>query len=227
LRYMAEWHRVFLDGPGAVAFRGTVRDSALIDAVSAVLENIIAEERSVMAGMGDHFAMAGANASVWNSHEKLCMRAPDLYARYAANDVIDLVSRSWLGPLYQITCQVNVVYPGGKAQVPHQDYHMGFQQDHQLREYPVTVHRLSAALTLQGAVSHCDMTLDSGPTKILPYSQRHVPGYFAVQWPELGVIDGAPRQSHADRFRLWPIDRDRRPGPHDEASLSDTACDAE
>ena len=184
LRYMAEWHRIFLDGPGTVAFRGAIRDTALIDAVSAVLKDIISEERSAKAGKGDHFAMAGANARVWNSHEKLCMRAPDLYARYAASDVIDLVSRSWLGPLYQITCQVNLVYPGGKSQVSHRDYHMGFQQEHQLREYPVTVHRLSAALTLQGAVSHCDMTLDSGPTKILPYSQRYVPGYFAVQRPE-------------------------------------------
>jgi ectoine hydroxylase-related dioxygenase (phytanoyl-CoA dioxygenase family) len=184
LPYMAEWHRIFLDGPGIVVFRGAIRDMALLDAVSAELKQIIAEERAATGGKGDHFAKAGANARVWNSHEKLCMRAPKLYARYAANDVVDLASRAWLGPLYQITCQVNLVYPGGKAQVPHRDYHMGFQQDHQLRDYPVTVHRLSAALTLQGGMSHCDMTIDSGATKFLPYSQTYVPGYFATLRPE-------------------------------------------
>ena len=184
LAFMAEWHRIFLDGPGIVVFRGAIRDIELIDAVSAVLKQIIADERAATGGKGDHFAKAGANARVWNSHEKLCMRAPDLFARYAANDVVDLVSRSWLGPLYQVTCQVNLVYPGGQAQVPHRDYHMGFQQEHQLRDYPATVHRLSAALTLQGGISHCDMTIESGATKFLPYSQAYVPGYFATLRPE-------------------------------------------
>ena len=183
-RYMAEWHRIFLDGPGVLVFKGMVRDSALIDAVGDVLKQIIAEERAATGGKGDHFAKAGANARVWNSHEKLCMRAPELYARYAANEMIDLVSRSWLGPLYQITCQVNLVYPGGKAQVPHRDYHMGFQEESQLREYPATVHRLSAALTLQGGISHCDMSVESGPTKLLPFSQAYLPGYFAALRPE-------------------------------------------
>ncbi|WP_395689978.1 phytanoyl-CoA dioxygenase family protein [Aestuariivirga sp.] len=184
MKFMAEWHRVFLDGPGIVVFRGAIRDRALLDAVSSILRQIIAEERAASGGKGDHFAKAGSNARVWNSHEKLCMRAPELFARYAANDVIDLVSRSWLGPLYQITCQVNLVYPGGRAQVPHRDYHMGFQQEHQLRDYPATVHRLSAALTLQGGISHCDMTVDSGATKFLPYSQAYLPGYFATLLPE-------------------------------------------
>lgn len=183
-RYMAEWHRIFLNGPGALVFRGMIRDAALIDAVGAALKEIIAEERLVTGGKGDHFAKAGANARVWNSHEKLCMRAPELYARYAANECVDLVSRSWLGPLYQITCQVNVVYPGGMAQVPHRDYHMGFQDEAQLRQYPATVHRLSAALTLQGGISHSDMSIESGPTKLLPYSQTYLAGYFAALRPE-------------------------------------------
>ena len=182
--YMAEWHEILLDGPGLVVFRRTFTDMDLIDRVSDVLLKIIAEESRISGGKGDHFAKAGANARVWNSHEKLCMLAPDLYARYNANDILSMISRSWLGPLYQITAQVNLVYPGGKAQTPHRDYHMGFQQESQLRQYPVNVHRLSAALTLQGAIAHCDMPLESGPTKLLPYSQRYVPGYFATHRPE-------------------------------------------
>jgi ectoine hydroxylase-related dioxygenase (phytanoyl-CoA dioxygenase family) len=41
------------------------------------------------------------------------------------------------------------------------------------------MHRMSAALTLQGAVAHCDMPLKSGPTMLLPHSQKFVGGYVA------------------------------------------------
>ena len=182
--FMAEWHAIFLDGPGVIVFRNAYADTSLIDQVSAVLKQIIADESAAKAGKGDHFGKAGANARVWNSHEKLCILEPKLFAHYSSNEVLSLVSRSWLGPLYQITAQVNLVYPGGAAQTPHRDYHMGFQQEEQLKQYPAHVHRLSAALTLQGAVAHCDMPIESGPTKILPYSQRYLPGYFATQMPE-------------------------------------------
>ena len=68
MRYMAEWHRIFLDGPGIVVFRGAIRDMELLEAVSTVLLQIIVEERQASGGKGDHFAKAGTNARVWNSH---------------------------------------------------------------------------------------------------------------------------------------------------------------
>ena len=114
--YMAEWNGIFLDGPGVAVFRRSYDDMALIDDVTNILTAMIAHERQLTGGRGDHFARAGENARLWNSHEKLCIAAPELFARYNANDILALVSRSWLGPLYQITAQVNVVYPGGKAQ---------------------------------------------------------------------------------------------------------------
>ena len=46
------------------------------------------------------------------------------------------------------------------------------------------VHRISPVLTLQGAVAHCDMPLESGPTLYLPYSQAYLPGYLATGLPE-------------------------------------------
>ena len=39
-------------------------------------------------------------------------------------------------------------------------------------------------LTLQGAVAHCDMPVESGPTLYLPFSQRYAPGYLAWRRPE-------------------------------------------
>jgi ectoine hydroxylase-related dioxygenase (phytanoyl-CoA dioxygenase family) len=46
------------------------------------------------------------------------------------------------------------------------------------------VHRLSPVLTLQGAVAHGDMPVESGPTMYLPYSQSYEPGYLAWRLPE-------------------------------------------
>lgn len=177
---MAEFNRAFLAGPGIIAIRDGYTDHALVDAVTEVLFAIIAEEEAGDGGAGDHFAAAGANSRVWNAHEKLAMKDPHLFVRYNTNDILRRVSEAWLGSAYQITTQVNVVRPGGKAQTAHRDYHMGFQSAEALKTYPTSQHALSACLTLQGAVAHTDMPIASGPTKLLPYSQSYVPGYLAV-----------------------------------------------
>lgn len=89
------------------------------------------------------------------------------------------MAEAWLGPAYQMTSQVNVVRPGGAAQEAHRDYHLGFQTEEEVRRYPAHVHAMSPFLTLQGAVAHSDMPVESGPTKLLPFSQRYAPGYLA------------------------------------------------
>lgn len=43
---------------------------------------------------------------------------------------------------------------------------------------------LSQYLTLQGAVAHTDMPLESGPTMLLPFSQQYDLGYLAWRLPE-------------------------------------------
>lgn len=177
---LAEWNSVLGDGPGALVFKRAYSDTGVVDEVTRVLQAVIDAEAAAKAGKGDHFGKPGANTRVWNAHEKLCLASPEAFIRYNANPMLALVSRAWLGPLYQITAQVNVVYPGGEAQIPHRDYHMGFQSLDQLEQYPVNAHRLSASLTLQGAIAHCDMPIESGPTKLLPYSQLFLPGYLAA-----------------------------------------------
>ena len=181
---MAEWNRAFATGPGIIAIRRGYADTALVDAVTEVLIEIIAQEAASGDGKGDHFASAGSNARVWNAHEKLAMADPALFVRYTANTLVPAVAESWLGPLWQMTTQVNLVRPGGKAQTAHRDYHMGFQTAADLASYPAAQHGVSALLTLQGAVAHSDMPVVSGPTKLLPYSQSYLPGYLAVLRPE-------------------------------------------
>jgi ectoine hydroxylase-related dioxygenase (phytanoyl-CoA dioxygenase family) len=38
-------------------------------------------------------------------------------------------------------------------------------------------------LILQGGVAHCDAPIESGPTKLLPHSQRFAQGYMAALLP--------------------------------------------
>ncbi|MFI2373636.1 phytanoyl-CoA dioxygenase family protein [Streptomyces sp. NPDC018964] len=180
----AELVRAFADGPGIVVIRGAFTDPAVVDRTTAVFDALIAEQRASGAAAGDHFAKPGANDRVWNALEKAALYDPEAFADYYANEVIALVSSAWLGPGYQITSQVNVVNPGGAAQTVHRDYHLGFLSDEAASAYPAHVHRLSPVLTLQGAVAHCDMPVESGPTLYLPHSQKYEPGYLAWRLPE-------------------------------------------
>ena len=177
---MAEWVDALTDGPGVIAIRGAFADMTSIDRTNDHFWAIIKEERLSNVGGGDHFAKPGANDRIWNALEKLCLRDPTAFADYYGNEVIALASEAWLGPAYQITSQLNVVNPGGAAQVPHRDYHLGFQSPQAIERFPIHVHRLSPVLTLQGAVAHCDMPLETGPTLYLPFSQSYLPGYMAT-----------------------------------------------
>ena len=111
--------------------------------------------------------------------QKLCLKDAGVFARYFGNPAISAVCESWLGPNFQMTVQINLVRPGGAAQQAHRDYHLGFQTADVAEKYPTHMHDLSAGLTLQGAVAHTDMPVESGPTKLLPFSQLYRHGYVA------------------------------------------------
>ncbi|MEU3985220.1 phytanoyl-CoA dioxygenase family protein [Streptomyces sp. NPDC026672] len=180
----AELVRALSEGPGVVVFRGAFPDPSVVDRATVVFERLIAEQRAAGATAGDHFAAPGANDRVWNALEKTALYDPEAFADYYANDVLALAASAWLGPGYQVTSQINVVNPGGAGQTPHRDYHLGFLSNEAAAGYPAHVHRLSPLLTLQGAVAHCDMPVESGPTLYLPYSHRYEPGYLAWRLPE-------------------------------------------
>ncbi|MFD8816656.1 phytanoyl-CoA dioxygenase family protein [Streptomyces sp. NPDC059627] len=176
--------RALLDGPGIVVLKGAFADPDVVDRATDAFTALIEEERASGTARGDHFAKPGANDRVWNALDKVAVRAPEVFADYYANDMIALIAEAWLGPAYQVTSQVNVVNPGGAAQSVHRDYHLGFLSQERAAAYPAHVHRLSPVLTLQGAVAHCDMPVESGPTLYLPHSQKYEPGYLAWRLPE-------------------------------------------
>ncbi|HKV20938.1 MAG TPA: phytanoyl-CoA dioxygenase family protein [Mycobacterium sp.] len=175
--------RALSDGPGVVVFENAF-SADVVDRAGAAFFAIIDEQHAAGSTAGDHFGKPGANDRIWNAAQKLALHSPDVFAEYYANDVLALISQAWLGPRYQVTSQVNVVNPGGQQQVPHRDYHLGFVAPDALAAYPAHLHRTSPVLTLQGAVAHGDMPVESGPTMLLPYSQQFLGGYIAFNRPE-------------------------------------------
>ena len=176
-----EWHRALLTGPGVFIIRNMYSDISVMDQCTALFEEIIQEEKASGYGQGDHFGM---NERIWNSLQKVCLRDPELFMKYYGNPILAFVSFAWLGPFYQVTAQVNNVKPGSKAQAPHRDYHLGFQTPEDVARFPANVQISSQFLTLQGAVAHTEMPLETGPTYLLPFSQQYPEGYMAYNRPE-------------------------------------------
>ena len=221
----AEWAHVFSDGAGIIVIKQALSDHGAIDRASAIFEQIIDDEKAKAIGGGDHFAKPGANDRIWNSLEKHCLADPDNFAVYYGCHTLALAAEAWLGPAYQMTAQVNRVNPGGAAQKPHRDYHLGFMSADRMAQYPAHIHGISPVLTLQGALAHCDMPVETGPTLLLPFSQQFFEGYLAFNRPEYqdyfaenyvqlplekgdavffnpAVMHGAGTNHTTDRFRL-------------------------
>lgn len=178
-KLQSEWATILREGAGVFALKHAFGDVGPVDEATSVFEGIVRRERESGNHGADHFAKAGTNDRVWNAQEKLCLLAPSVFARYFSNRFIQYAAEAWLGPGFQVNSQVNVVRPGGAAQQAHRDYHLGFKTVDEAQCYPAHAHTMSPFLILQGAVAHSDMPLESGPTKLLPFSQRYAPGYVA------------------------------------------------
>jgi ectoine hydroxylase-related dioxygenase (phytanoyl-CoA dioxygenase family) len=126
----------------------------------------------------------GANDRIWNSLGKHCLSHPETFAEYYSNPWLPLISEAWLGPHHRLTAQVNIVKPGAKAQISHRDYHIGFQDNKSCAKFNKATQVASQFLTLQGAVAHSEMPIASGPTRLLPFSQKFEEGYMAYRIPE-------------------------------------------
>ena len=154
-----ELARALRDGPGVVIIEGAM-EPAIVDRATEVFFGIIDQQNAAGQSVGDHFAKPGANDRIWNSLEKLALADPGVFVDYHGNDIIDMVSTAWLGPAYQMTAQVNVVNPGGAAQNPHRDYHLGFMSSN------------DADMTENLMAAECTTILDA----LLAESGRKLPG---------------------------------------------------
>lgn len=194
-----EWYNILLSGPGVFVIRGLYTDKRLLDSVNHVYDSIISKEKLSNSKGGDHFA-TGNNDRIWNSFSKHCLTSANSFFSYYSNPYLALICSSWLGPAYRLTAQVNIVRPGGQAQMPHRDYHLGFQTRYACAQFPKALQVASQFLTLQGAIAHTDMPLASGPTRLLPFSQTFDEGYMAYRQPEF-------KQYFLDNYISLPLEQ--------------------
>lgn len=180
----AELCRALNDGPGVFVVKNAYPDTSAIDRSSEIFRKIVAEEKAGEQGKGDHF---GSNERIWNSIQKSCLKNPESFIDYYGNPILAIACEAWLGPYYQISAQMNNVKPGNKAQSVHRDYHLGFQSQETVARFPAHAQVMSQYLTLQGAIAHVDMPLESGPTLLLPFSHQYKPGYLAYTLPEFAA----------------------------------------
>ncbi|RSH92105.1 hypothetical protein EHS25_008518 [Saitozyma podzolica] len=186
---MDEMFTCLASGPGVFVVKRCVEDLDVLVRANAAFKTIIDREREGAGGSkGDHFAEAGRNDRIWNSFQKHAEVDPESFVKYYSNDVLALACEAWLGPGYQITAQTNIVKPGGKAQQPHRDFHLGFQSPDVVARFPLASQVASQLLTLQLAIAHTDMPLDSGPTQLLPFSQQFEHGYLAYHDPQFAQV---------------------------------------
>lgn len=178
-----EWYDILATGPGVFVLKGMydpAKYEQTLTATNESFERIITRERNdPTKPKGDHFAASGKNDRIWNSFGKHALDDPNSFLHYYANPWLSVVSETWLGPGHRVTAQCNIVKPGGKAQDSHRDYHLGFQDLGACAKFPRGLHFASQFLTLQGAVAHSEMPIESGPTRFLPFSQTYEIGYLA------------------------------------------------
>lgn len=176
-----EWCHCLNNGPGVFIVKQAYSDLDVLDSMTDVFRKIISDEISSGDSRGDHF---GNNERIWNSFQKSFAEAAETAIDYYSNPILALAARCWLGPHYQMSAQVNIVKPGSGAQSPHRDYHLGFQSNDTIAEFPAHAQMMSQYLTLQGGIAHSDMPLESGPTLLLPYSHQYPMGYMAFRRPD-------------------------------------------
>ena len=173
IKLKTEMHQVLENGPGVFVIRNLYSED-VIDQSNVIFEKIIKRENG---SSNDHFA-SGTNTRIWNSFQKVALDNADAFINYYSNDLVKIIAESWCGPNSQMTAQVNIVRPGGDMQKQHRDYHLGFQENKVVEKFPISIHRLSNYLNLQGGIANTDMPLESGPTIVLPYSQQYDLGYL-------------------------------------------------
>ena len=86
---MAEWAEILRNGAGVFVLKSACSNLASIDEATAVFEKMITAEKAKSGGGADHFAAAGSNDRIWNSLQKLCEAAPDVFVDYHASPAVD------------------------------------------------------------------------------------------------------------------------------------------
>lgn len=200
-----EWSHILSQGPGVVVLKKMYAIDNLeqtVDAANKIFHQIIDDETRERQSRNEDTSgnTLDRNLKAYNVFTKLAKRASQVFVDYYSNPWLALVSEAWLGPGYRFNATLNIVPPGGHAQPAHRDFHMGFFSPEKCVKFPRLLQIANQTLTLQGAVAHSDMSLPSGPTRFLPFSQLFDAGYMAHRRDEF-------QQYFQDNYVSLPLEK--------------------
>src|SRR5208282_2725168 len=178
MEMMAEWVEAMTDGPGIIVFRKTFADLGPIEAANAHFWAMIDEQHKNNSARGDHFAKPGANDRVWKRAGKALSRRPGRLRRLLRRRRHRARQRGLARTVLPDHLAAQRRQSGRRRAGPAPRLSHGLPDS--ARDRAISGARPSPMLTLQGAVAHCDMPLESGPTLYLPFSQTYLPGYLAA-----------------------------------------------
>ena len=197
----AKLARALLDGPGIVVFKQAFSASA-VDPATEAFQALIrpsgppASSRVTISPSPAPTTGSGVRWTSWRC------TIPKSSSTTTPTTYPNLVSTRRLGPQYQVTSQLNVVNPGGQAQVAHRDYHLGFMSADQSGRYPVHIHLPHGSPHPAGCGRPLRHAGGTGPTLYLPHSQKYGPGYLASTTDEFtGVLRRTLRAASSGQGR--------------------------
>ena len=134
---------------------------------------------------GDHFAKPGANDRVWGALDKFARARPGRVRRLLRqrHPRADLRRPGW-APATRSPRRSTWSTRAARRRSRTATTTSASCRRSRPSATPRTSTALSPALTLQGAVAHVDMPVETGPTLYLPHSQKYAAGYLAFHQPE-------------------------------------------
>ena len=141
-------------------------DPKLIDSNRESYYEILSKEK------WDHSRVKGTGKRIWRSLEKLALMDPHGWIYFYCNSALDHVFEAWLGPLYQLTAQINIINQDHKNLPVHFDYHFGMLRKDLQNKFPDTQKYMNQFMTLQAIVPHSNMNFENGGTRIYSGSQK-------------------------------------------------------
>ena len=227
---MAEWASVMRDGPGIVVLRGAFADLAPVDAAtesfspSSTSSGARTRRAATISPSRAPTTGSGTRWKSWPCARPSASRAitPTRRSRWSR--------RPGSGPAIRSPRRSIASIPAARRNRRIATITWASRRAEEIAGFPAHAHQLSPLLTLQGAVAHCDMPIESGPTLYLPFSQTLRAGLFRLAQARIrrlfrrALRPAAARKGRRRVLQSGPVPR-RRPQPHARTcAASPTSC---
>ena len=187
-KFNDEINQILLEGPGFFYCKNAVPDD-VCDGLKKTFKCITDFQKEKKLELGDSFGMKGAANRVWRAWDELAKSNPELFINFAKYEADSRISEAYLGPRVQYTAQLNETNPGAAAQSWHQDYMLGFETTTNRLKYPTHHQQFSKSATLQIGVALEDVSMEMGPTMLIPFTNTEKEPYSQIMLEDQALLE--------------------------------------